>query len=198
LKEYDIDLTSHVDGSGTVMTLKDRRDGVKVKKLSETKKLPKTCIIFTAKPNSKGIFPTGSGFYNTCKQLPDYPANDTYNAEFKLTINDPDPTAGFYLVDPLKKGKYHCDQRMRTAPETGYVRELVFGPDHEYQQGSFYVKLGGRYGKVRMPTADYIHFSKKEARCDLTIRMQMDGSRNLEMLNWFSIPPRLMCKPPGT
>ncbi len=198
LKDYVGRLPYRTDHSGTVMDFskteskpyKLLRD---VKDVNAIKSLPKHCIIFTASSNKEGLFKSPSrlskGIPESIRKEYGYPV-----IEYRLKINDPDPTAGFWLVDPKKEGKYHQDSRMREAPENGYVRELVFGSKQKYQIGSFYIKINGKYGKGKIDDNGYYH-SSNEASCRVILKMQKDGSRNLEIRDWFAISPYLNYEP---
>ncbi|VAX40220.1 hypothetical protein MNBD_PLANCTO02-3123 [hydrothermal vent metagenome] len=182
------------DDSGKVFDFSKSQPQIrKVKDIKNTKVLPKHCIAFTATPNKAGQF---QDIYWDAK-FKGVPTDKNHPViEYKLIINDPDPTAGFYLIDPKKEGKYHKDQRMREAPKTGYVRELVFGSMQKYQIGSFYIKINGKYGKGKIDDNGYYH-SSNEASCGVKIQMQPDGSRNLEIPDWFVISPYLNYKKPA-
>ncbi|VAX39942.1 hypothetical protein MNBD_PLANCTO02-739, partial [hydrothermal vent metagenome] len=82
------------------------------------------------------------------------------------------------------------------APKTGYVKELVFGSKQKYQKGSIYIKINGKYGKCNI-TEHNISYYGKYANCSLRIQMQPDGSRNLEIPDWFAISPYLNYKKPA-
>ncbi len=194
LNKYYRRLVYKPNGSGKVIDFSKPKPQIqKVKDIKNTKVLPKSCVVFTAKPNKADQF---QDIYWDAK-FKGVPTDNNHPViEYRLIINDPDPTAGFYLVDPKKEGKYHKNRRMREAPENGYVRELVFGSKQKYQVGSFYIKINGKYGKGKIDDNGYYHSSNK-ASCGVLVRMQPDGSRNLEIPRWFIVSPYLNYEPRG-
>ncbi|VAX39249.1 hypothetical protein MNBD_PLANCTO02-911 [hydrothermal vent metagenome] len=202
LTSYDGRLTYKTDDSGTVMDFSKPKSKThkiirEVKNVKEEKLLPKHCVVFTAIPNKAGTFEAlfpSAVFKGVPKNIYNNPV-----IEYRLKINDPDPTAGFWMIDPKKEGKYHQDNRISEAPQSGYVRELVFGSKQEYQMGYFYIKINGKYGKGHIGKSGYYggyYHESKEAKCYSSFSIQEDGSRFLRTGGRYNLSPRLIYKKP--
>ncbi len=104
----------------------------------------------------------------------------------KLVMNDPD--GGFITFSPqTRKNLYH---QMKTAPESGYQKELVLDADYfaqaieaktseEKRECFFFFKIKNRYGKGRVGEVQ-VSGDRSTVKLGVQFRIQPDGSRNLE------------------
>lgn len=110
---------------------------------------------------------------------------EAYAKNIYLRINDPE--GGF--IEYVPKPKELAFWTMKTAPESGYVQEIVIDPEMvmnqivnvqgNYSGIHFYFKVGGRYGKGSIGQID-VKNGGESVRIFIAFMVQPDGSRNVD------------------